>query len=325
MLLTVAGLALAIWTFGATGIRDIASAASAIGPLGFLLFCLWSAGIFVPLGAAWLVAAPGEPATRLWLFSWARAVREAVADLLPFSQLGGIVVASRLLDQHKVPRRRLYGAMVVDMTTELAAQLVFTLLGLWMMAALLVGHGAAVALRPAILGGTGVMVGIILLFFSLQRPALALASRIAGHMLPDAGLIDDIRAELADIYGRRWRVLFSFLANLAAWFATAGAAWLLLRLMGHTTGFWNVVALESLIFTLRSVAFFIPGALGIQEAAYAVAGPLFGLPPNIALAISLIKRARDLTLGLPTLVAWQLSETRALIGRRRGARLDGAS
>jgi uncharacterized membrane protein YbhN (UPF0104 family) len=77
-----------------------------------------------------------------------------------------------------------------------------------------------------------------------------------------------------------------------------------------------MLSLESLIYTLRSVVFFIPGALGAQEAVYALAAPLFGLPAESALALSLVKRARDLAIGLPTLVCWQLSEAHAIVRRR---------
>ena len=82
----------------------------------------------------------------------------------------------------------------------------------------------------------------------------------------------------------------------------------------------KVLVLESLIFVTRSVAFAIPGALGVQEAAYALLGPMLGLPAPIALALSLAKRARDITVGAPVLVAWQVGEARA-IGRRSAFRV----
>jgi hypothetical protein len=51
-------------------------------------------------------------------------------------------------------------------------------------------------------------------------------------------------------------------------------------------------------------------------------GPLFGLPAPIALALSLLKRARDITLGVPILLAWQLAEGgHALKSSREAARL----
>ncbi|MBN8840234.1 MAG: flippase-like domain-containing protein [Sphingomonadales bacterium] len=313
LLATIAGLAVAVWTFGATGLADVVSVAKRIGIGGFLLFCGWSLGTFVLLGAAWLAAAPGAGVERLGLFSWARMVREAVSDLLPFSQLGGVVIGARTLTVARIPVPRVYGSLVVDMTTEMAAQLAYTLFGLALMASLLIGDGAAVALRGPILGGTAVMVTIILAFFAGQRTALELTAKIAGRFVPAGrGALEEIRAELAGIYARRGRVALAFGFNLAAWVASGAGAWLVLRLMGVPISLLDMLSLESLIFTLRSVAFFIPGALGVQEAAYALAGPLFGLPAESALALSLAKRARDLAIGVPTLLAWQLSEARQL-------------
>ncbi len=70
----------------------------------------------------------------------------------------------------------------------------------------------------------------------------------------------------------------------------------------------GAVALESLLFASRSLAFFMPNALGVQEGAYALLAPLVGLTPADALALSLIKRARDLVIGAPALLIWQRAE-----------------
>ena len=73
-----------------------------------------------------------------------------------------------------------------------------------------------------------------------------------------------------------------------------------------------MVAIESLLFAIRNAAFMVPSGLGVQEGAYALLGPLFGLPPEAALALSLLKRARDVAVGVPALISWQIVE-----GRRR--------
>jgi len=78
-----------------------------------------------------------------------------------------------------------------------------------------------------------------------------------------------------------------------------------------------VLAIESLIFTVRSVAFAVPGAIGFQQAAYVLVGPMFGLPPETALALSILKRARDVAIGLPALIAWQALEARTVLARGR--------
>ena len=38
--------------------------------------------------------------------------------------------------------------------------------------------------------------------------------------------------------------------------------------------------------------------------------PLFGLGPEVGLAVSLLKRARDIVVGVPVLLAWQAIEGR---------------
>ena len=85
--------------------------------------------------------------------------------------------------------------------------------------------------------------------------------------------------------------------------------------MGARLSFSAALSLEVLIFTLRSVAFAVPGAIGFQEAAYMLAGPLLGLPAESALALSLGKRARDLAIGLPSLLIWQATEARGILRR----------
>ena len=75
------------------------------------------------------------------------------------------------------------------------------------------------------------------------------------------------------------------------------------------------LALEALLCTLRSIAAFVPAALGVQEAGYAMLAPLFGLPAELGLAVSLLKRAREIVIGVPALIYWQVIESRkALAG-----------
>ncbi len=314
LLATLAGLGAAVWAIGSAGFEKVLSAAMRVGPAGFVAFCLYTGGIFVLLGAAWLASARDEPVRRLGLFVWARMLREAVADLLPFSQLGGIVVGTRSLLLAGVPSARTYASLIVDMTTEMASQLVFTLFGLATMASLLVAGPNAAQLRPLILGGTAAMAVTMIVFFAAQKPALVLAERIAGHFLPESAvLVSELGVELRVTYAHTARIGLAFALNLAGWIASALGAWIVLRMMGERISVWSVLSLESLIFTLRSVAFAIPSAIGVQEAAYALAAPLFGLPPESALALSLVKRAREIAIGIPTLLGWQASEARAVM------------
>ncbi|MGA8383471.1 MAG: hypothetical protein WB710_20295, partial [Stellaceae bacterium] len=104
--------------------------------------------------------------------------------------------------------------------------------------------------------------------------------------------------------------------------ASALEAWIVLRLAGVPFPFKTVLVIESLLYAIRSVAFAVPNAVGVQEGAYIVLGASFGLTPEIALALSLLKRARDAVLGLPALGAWQLVESGRLY-RRSAAHPNG--
>jgi len=50
----------------------------------------------------------------------------------------------------------------------------------------------------------------------------------------------------------------------------------------------------------------------VQEGGYIVLGNLLGIPGEIALALSLIRRMRELALGIPGLIGWQLFEANRL-------------
>jgi hypothetical protein len=63
----------------------------------------------------------------------------------------------------------------------------------------------------------------------------------------------------------------------------------------------------------------VPGALGVQEGGYVVVGSLLGIPGDAAFALSLIARVRELILGIPGLVAWQVIEARRLWRARLAA------
>jgi putative membrane protein len=310
---TVIGLAVACGTVGAAGAHQVFAAMTAIGWAGMAAFLGCSVVVMFLVGAAWLAAAPGEPVRRLGLFTWARMTREAAADVLPFSQLGGLVVGARTLAARGVSDPVIYASMIADMSMEMAAQLLFTLAGLATLLAVTTHAGVDAGIVPLAVGGMGVSFAFMLIFWIGQRPLLKLAGAAAARMLPgSAATLAAVQARLGETYRSRGHMAASFAFNFAAWTGSAVTAWVALRFMGSTAPLWGVIAVEALIFTLRSVAFFVPGAVGVQEVAYTLIGPLFGLPPTTALALSLLKRARDLIVGVPAILIWQAGEVGAL-------------
>ena len=72
--------------------------------------------------------------------------------------------------------------------------------------------------------------------------------------------------------------------------------------------------LESLGQLMRSVGFVLPGGLGAQEGGIVAGGLILGVGPELALAVALIKRARELAYGVPGLVTWSLVD----LAKRQG-------
>lgn len=313
LILTVIGLAAAIWLIGATGWQNVIAGVSSIGGLGFLALMGWTGINLIILGAGWLAVAPGLPRSQLGTFAWARTTREAATDILPFSQFGGLVVGARTAIAGGIREPLVYASLIADQTTELAAQLVFTTFGVAMLALVLTDQSAAAGVLPLVLGGLALMAGIMALFAFAQRPVLKMAQGLAGRLLPrSVATMAALTTELDAIYAQRARVIAAFLLHLLAWVFSAAGAWVALRFMGSDLPLIDVLTIEALIFTLRTVAFAIPGGIGVQEGAYLLIGPLFGLTPSAALAVSLVKRARDIAVGVPGVLLWQAFEVRAL-------------
>jgi len=311
--ITLAGLAVTLALLGSVGIGEVYAILAQIGIVRFLVYAAYTLVILAILGLAWQVLVPDS---RWSAFAWARTMREAATNVLPFSQFGGIVVGLRVLVSSGVPQRHAYGSIIADQTAELAAQLVFTLYGAVGLLLVLQDRSDGDELLELALLGMGASIAIILAFAFAQRPMLTIAARIGGAILPgSAAAVAEVRDELDLIYSRRRRLIACFLLHLLAWVASGAGAAIALDFIGFDVPIGAVLIIESLIFTLRTAAFLVPGGIGLQEGAYVLVGPLFGLPPEAALALSLAKRARDLLVDLPAMLIWQIVEARQLLLR----------
>lgn len=321
ILLTIIGAGAVIWLVGATGWRDVVGGVARVGVFGFAALMAWTGVTLVVLGAGWWAVAPGLERRHWPTFAWARMTREAATDVLPFSQFGGLVIGARTAIAGGIRPALVYASLIADQTTELAAQLAFTLFGVAMLAVALGAGGGGNTVVPLVLGGVAVLAAIMTAFALGQRPMLRMAQGLAGRLLPGSvATMQALSDELDGIYRRPARVIAAFVLHLVAWVFSAGGAWIALHFIGSEVPLLAVLTIEALIFTLRTVAFAIPGGVGVQEGAYVLIGPLFGLSPGNALALSLVKRARDLCVGVPGLALWQWLEWRS---GRGGGRAGG--
>jgi putative membrane protein len=263
-------------------------------------------------GLAWQAVLSGTWSGRFWVFQRASWFREAGNTLLPVPQVGGEVLAARLLTFAGAPPGLAVGSIVVDLTLVAVSQFALTMFGI----ALLVGSGHFEGPARTLALGLVLFFPLLLGFFLAQRWGLfgylergleqAAAKRPEWGLNHLAGMHDTIQT----LY-RNWRtLLLSSLLHLLAWLLSSVEVWLALALMGYSISIQHAVVIYSLGTAVRSAAVLIPSGLGAQEASFMFLATLYGLPAGVGLAVSLAIRFREITLGTPALLFWPWLEGR---------------
>ena len=119
-----------------------------------------------------------------------------------------------------------------------------------------------------------------------------------------------LQAELSLIYGHTPRLFAGFMMHMIGWICTGAAGWITYHALGVPIDFDDALAIEALLSAAAAVAFLVPVNAGVQEAGYAGLGLVFGVPAEISLAVSLVRRGRDIVVGVPILLLWQIMEVR---------------
>jgi putative membrane protein len=317
------GAGLGAYLIAETGAAAVAAALAAAGWLTLAAICAAHLVPIVLRGVGWWVLfAPG---TRLgWLaFTWARWVREGVDNILPILPVSGVLAGTRVL--HFRGQRRAGASAVVDLTSELLGQVGFGLVGLVLLLCLAPDDprvpwallGMAV-ITVAFAGFLAAQIGGMFRYF---ERGLAWFRGRKGDVRRGAESEESFHDHIQSLYHHRQRFATSVAVHFLGWVASALELWLALWLMGSYLELAKALTIESLIFALRSISFLVPWSAGIQETGYVMVGAIFGLSPEVALALSLLKRGRDLVLGLPVVLVWQAMEGRDLLKRWAGPTL----
>ncbi len=313
----ILGLGLIAYLVLRVGVDTVASAIFGVGIGGFLALCGYGLLMFALLGAGWYVLDPEAHASGFSRFAWGRAVRDSAGEVLPFSQFGGFVIGTRAIILRGVPAPMAFASTVADVTTEMMGQIVFVVAAIAIILWRLPGGSSEIVLVRA--AATGVILAIVgaIGFLLVQRRGFAVAERWIGRLLPGAAVhAAAVTQAMQTIHAQPARIVLSFGLHIIGWFAAAGFGWLAVRLIGQEIDFVSVVAIEGMLCAIRSAAVIVPSAYGVQEAGYTMLMPLFGLGPDIGLAVSLLRRGRDIALGVPVLLAWQALEGRRALGPR---------
>jgi putative membrane protein len=312
----IVGVCLSAWlleSYGVGRILDLLHRAGWFGIGTVIAFHLLQL-LFSALG--WrVIAGPTDPRPGLRTYMVMRWIREAVNNLLPVGQIGGEFVVARLLQRSGMKLAPAIAGTVADLTMEMVTQILFTLLGLLLLLHS-VGDGG---IAGYVVSGL-VVAGLLAAgFFGSQW--LGLASGIEKGLVrlgrsfgwSAADNVTGLHEALIGCYRSPGRLAWAALWQLVSWLLGGVEVCLALHFLGSDVGIVPGLIIESLGQALKAVGFAVPGALGVQEGGYIVICHLFGLSAEMAIALSLMKRLREVALGLPGLFAWHRAEGRPVV------------
>lgn len=305
-----------------------------LGVAGWAL--LWIVPLhFLPLSldaASWrLLVAPRDPQARAGLgcLLWVTTVRQAVAQLLPLSSVGGEVVGIRLAWRQGLGGAVATASVVMQLLVSLVNQYLFAAVGVLLMLWLSADAHLGRLLLLGIVLGLPFPLGI---WFLLHRGRVfergqTLVHRILGTQMRALPTLAGARVdEELQGYGRRpLRIVAATVVEFAGLLTGAIEDWLALRLLGHAVSPTVALALEAAVQATRHLFFMVPASLGVQEGCLLVFGSMFGLPTDMSIALSLAKRLREILLGVPALLSWQWVELRSMQQPKAGEALERTS
>lgn len=285
----------------------------AVGQAGWALLLLAPLRLFtLALDVrAWQILL--KPAPTFPFLFWVAAVREAVNRLLPAAGVGGEVVGVRLVRTRLSDTAAVAASVIVEVLLTMIVLYLFCGLGVLLMAQIAAGMPQV----GAIAAGLALSLPLPLLAWWLLRHGAPFrrlerwSLRLLGPRMPE---LDGARLDAAVVrlFGRHgallralgWQLLSYLLGSLETWYA--------LRLLGHPVDLATAVAIEALTQAARHASFLVPAGLGVQEAAVLLFGFLAGVGGEVALSLALLKRMREIVLGLPALLSWHWFEARRL-------------
>ncbi len=237
--------------------------------------------------------------------------------MLPVARVGGEVVAVRVMMKHGIRKTSAIASTVVELTTSILAVFLFDIVGI----SLFTLHVADRDIGLKLFAGLLLSVPPIAALIIVQRIGFfGLLDKVFAFMIRDkwkkfAGNVHQLDRAVHTLYRRKGRVLFCAFWQLMAWVLGVGEIWLSLYFLGHPLSLAESFMIEALIQATASASFAVPGALGVQEAGFVLFGHMLGLSSDIAVALAVIRRCRDLLIFVPGLIAWQLQEGKWLLGK----------
>ena len=317
-ILGLVGLVIATAVIAWSGYHEVLKALDQAG-WGILWTSLFHIVPMIACVLGWQALLPGKVKASKLFFLYVLWIRASVNNLMPVARIGGEIISVRVMMKHGIRKSPAIASTVVEITLSVIAQFVFVLAGI----ALFVMHVSDQSVTSQLLWGLlittpaiGAMVYVQKVgFFGLFEKLFTLMFRDKWKKF--AGSAARLDHAVRVMYRRRGKAMYCFVMQVASWALCSVEIWMALKFIGHPLSLAECMMIEALIQATGSAAFVVPGAIGVQEAGFLLFGSMLGLTPDIAAALAVIRRCRDLILYIPGLIVWQIQEGRWLVEKKR--------
>lgn len=253
---------------------------------------------------------PYDPHRRAGLgyLLWVTTIREGIDRLLPVASVGGGIAGVRLLGWCGIPTAPAAATIATEIVLTMAGLYVFTAAGLFLLTEVGVSHETYqhVLLGLLLSLPMPVVTGLLLRYGSVFERLEGFLRPLVGESAFSDGATS-LDRELRAALSRGWSLVVAGALQLLAFFSASFEIWFALRLFGHPIDLRAAVMLESMTQAMRHLAFVVPAGVGVQEAMFVLFGHVLGLSGELALAVSMAKRLREVVCGVPALLSWQLA------------------
>jgi putative membrane protein len=258
---------------------------------------------------------PYDPQRRagLGFLFWVTMVREGIDRLLPVASVGGGIAGVRLVGWRGISTAPAAATIAAEIVLTLAALYVFTAVGLFLLSDLGASHETSrhVLIALVLSLPMPVVTGLLLRYGSVFARIEAFVRPWVGESAFSDGAVA-LDRELRACLSRGRSLVVAGTLQLLAFFSASFEIWFVLRLFGHPVDAAAAIMLESMTQAARHLAFVVPAGVGVQEGMFVLFGHVLGLSSELALAVSMAKRLREVLCGVPALVSWQWAEASRL-------------
>jgi len=261
---------------------------------------------------------------RLWDLWCIRTVGEAYNTITPLGTLGGEPVKSQLLkERHGLSLKQGIASQVIARTSFLIALILFFVPGIFFtlqsskipenfqMACLvgMIGFSSLILLFIIFqaTGSLGILAGWVLRF----KLGVKINAFIEKLKLVDQGISSYYKQHSS-------RVIASVRYAFIGWVIGLGELYVTLYFLGYELNLIDLWVIEALAQLVRAGSFFIPMSIGAQEAGLLLIFTALGMPSNLGLTVSFVRRIKELIwVGLGLTIGWRLTFNPAQIKKEK--------